>query len=465
MSKTTYEAKTPVIDDFCDPEPQEEKFPDFPCFLFTQKEFSKSGSRDKMLCICAHCGQKFWKEKHFLQRNVHNNCPLVYCSYECSMRHRTILAEQEHPDEYACETCGKTVKWKDKYGKGRFCCEKCARSFSGKIANSTQEARLKTSQNVKQLYKEHPEIWIISALKQYHPETSNNEVNKVIQGIEQFKSLKDKIVEMQKNWSLFDIERMLGFKHIDFTRGCKICGLKENSKFLPFKKGKVIEACRHALGKPLTFGSITVDDLEYVRSECTRLMYEHNWNPVQVCSDFLGMSFPYLQFIPNCLKVKLKTLGEGVRSYHKKKGTYKNMESKKKYKMECDFHMDFNLHSLLANFTDVDVKKWYNKKCGKRREHSSRDHMISKENGYWLNIDTYLMSHPANCLLMKQGDNSSKNDNCSITLNELIKRVEFFNECILEQKVDPNATVHQYKLNPNLSKEELRHYLVLSMCD
>jgi hypothetical protein len=141
------------------------------------------------------------------------------------------------------------------------------------------------------------------------------------------------------------------------------------------------------------------------------------------------------------------------------------MESKKKYKIECDFHMNFELHSLLANFTDVDVKKWYNQKSGYKNEHSSRDHMLSKEHGYWFNIDTYLMSHPANCLLMKQGDNSAKRDRCSITLNELIERVEFFNEYILEQKVDPNATVHQYKLNPNLSEKELRHYLVLSMCD
>lgn len=75
------------------------------------------------------------------------------------------------------------------------------------------------------------------------------------------------------------------------------------------------------------------------------------------------------------------------------------------------------------------------------------------------------MSHPANCLLMKQGDNASKNDRCSITLNELIERVEFFNEYILEQKVNLNDSVHQYKLNPSLSKEQLKHYLVLSMCD
>lgn len=383
MSKTTYEAKAPIIDDFCDPEPQEERFPGFPCFLFTQKEFSKSGSRDKMLCRCAHCGKEFWKEKHFLQRNVHDNRPLVYCSYECGMKHRTILASEKHPhpDEYACETCGKTVKWKNRYGAGRFCCEKCAKSFSGKIANS-DEAKRKTSQSLKQTYKEHPEIWIISALKQHHPETSENGVNKVVQGIEHFKSLKDKIVEMQENWSLFDIERILGFKHIDFTRGCKICGLKENSKFLPLKKGKAIEACQHALGKPLTFGSITLDDLEYVRSECTRLMYEHNWTPVQICQDFLGHSFPYRQFICNILGVKFKSPSEAVRSAYKRKGAYKNIESKKKYKMECEFHMDFELHALLSNFTDVNVKKWYNKKCGKRREHSTRDHMISKEYGY-----------------------------------------------------------------------------------
>lgn len=460
MSKTIYEAKAPVIDDFCDPEPQEEKFSGFPCFLFTQKEFSKSGSRDKMLCRCAHCGKTFWKEKHFLQRNVHDSRPLVYCSYECSVKHRTILAEQKHPhpDEYVCKTCGKTVKWKDKYGNGRFCCEKCARSFSGKIANS-EEAKRKKSSTLKKRYvnsvtlKHKP-----SQFKKQHNPFLDALRNDIINNI-------DKIKGLQQWWNLTDIAKMY---HLTFYQA-KILyshfGIKEKDCYISSRQTKVIETCRHALGKPFAFGSITKDDFALVQNVCSELMHQYDWNPVQVCSDFLGMSFPYLQFIPNCLKVKLKTPGESVRSYHRKKGTYRNMESKKKYKMECEFHMNFELHSLLANFTDVDVKKWYNQKSGYKNEHSTRDHMISKEHGYWFNIDTYLMSHPANCLLMKQGDNASKNDRCSITLNELIERVEFFNECILEQKVDPNATVHQYKLNPNLSKEELKHYFVLSMCD
>lgn len=461
MSKTTYEAKAPVIDVFCDPEPQEERFPGFPCFLFTQKEFSKSGSRYKMLCKCAHCGKEFWKEKHFLQRNVNDNRPLVYCSYECSVKHRTILAEQKHPhpNEYACETCGKTVKWKDKYGNGRFCCEKCARSFSGKIANS-KEAKRKKSDTLKKRYINHSKKYVQikhQTHRQYNPHLDALK-RKLINDI-------DKVKILQNYWNLTDISKMY---HLTFSQAKRIYShfnIREKECYISSHQTKVIETCRHALGKPFAFGSITKSDLILVQNICHKLMYQYNWNPVQVCSDFLGMAFPYLQFIPNCLKVKLKTPGEGVRSYHKKKGTYRNMESKKKYKMECDFHMNFELHSLLANFTDVNIKKWYNQKSGYKNEYSTRDHMISKEHGYWFNIDTYLMSHPANCLLMKQKDNSSKNDRCSITLNELIERVEFFNECILEQKVDPNANVHQYKLNPNLSKEELRHYLVLSMCD
>lgn len=301
MSKTTYETKTPTIDNFCDPEPQEEKFHGFPCFLFTQKELFESGSRDKMLCRCAHCGKTFWKEKHFLQRNVHNNQPLVYCSYECSMKHRTVLAEQKHPhpDEYVCETCGKIVLWEERYASGRFCCSQCYHKFSSKVANSS-EARKKKSNTLKSFYK-------------------------------------------QRN--------------------------------LPKNNLKLI------------------------------------------------------------------------------------------YKNQCKFRMNVNVYILLSTFTDTDLSNWYGINHIYNREQTSRDHMVSQEYGYNHKIDPYLISHPANCLLIKQGENSSKKEGCSLTLRELIERVEFFNECILEQKVDPNATVHQYKLNPNLSKEKLKHYFVLSMCD
>ena len=54
--------------------------------------------------------------------------------------------------------------------------------------------------------------------------------------------------------------------------------------------------------------------------------------------------------------------------------------------------------------------------------------MFSVDEGYKQNIDPYLISHPANCKLMKHEDNFKKKTECSITLEELKQRVSDWNE-------------------------------------
>ena len=54
----------------------------------------------------------------------------------------------------------------------------------------------------------------------------------------------------------------------------------------------------------------------------------------------------------------------------------------------------------------------------------SRDHMYSVYEGYKNNISPKIISHPANCKLLKHTDNISKNKKCSITLDELLERIK-----------------------------------------
>ena len=53
----------------------------------------------------------------------------------------------------------------------------------------------------------------------------------------------------------------------------------------------------------------------------------------------------------------------------------------------------------------------------------SRDHMLSVRYGKDNKIDPKIISHPANCRLMLQGDNTRKQSESSITLNELMIRI------------------------------------------
>lgn len=59
----------------------------------------------------------------------------------------------------------------------------------------------------------------------------------------------------------------------------------------------------------------------------------------------------------------------------------------------------------------------------------SRDHMISVKYGFTNNIDPFFLSHPANCALVLQTMNSSKKTKCTLTLEELIERIDQWDEC------------------------------------
>jgi hypothetical protein len=57
----------------------------------------------------------------------------------------------------------------------------------------------------------------------------------------------------------------------------------------------------------------------------------------------------------------------------------------------------------------------------------SRDHMVSVHYGYVNNISPEIIRHPANCALMPHSINNSKNNNSSITIDELLQRIQKFN--------------------------------------
>ena len=54
----------------------------------------------------------------------------------------------------------------------------------------------------------------------------------------------------------------------------------------------------------------------------------------------------------------------------------------------------------------------------------SRDHKVSVKFGLDNQIDPRIIAHPANCDLLLQSDNSKKFSDCSISLEELMRRIE-----------------------------------------
>lgn len=99
------------------------------------------------------------------------------------------------------------------------------------------------------------------------------------------------------------------------------------------------------------------------------------------------------------------------------------------YRIQCRFQ--FNLSDFRDEF-DFDLiteNGWYKaKNHGNNLKGVSRDHMFSIKRGYEMQIDPYLISHPANCELMLQTDNFRKLTDCSITKEKLVERVEDWNK-------------------------------------
>lgn len=105
-----------------------------------------------------------------------------------------------------------------------------------------------------------------------------------------------------------------------------------------------------------------------------------------------------------------------------------NISAKKRYTKECKFN--FNVWDYPEEFDLNSIYKygWYKaKNKGDNVNGISRDHMISINYGYSNNIDSKIMSHPANCRLLRHKQNVSKLDKCSITVNELQERIKIWN--------------------------------------
>lgn len=95
------------------------------------------------------------------------------------------------------------------------------------------------------------------------------------------------------------------------------------------------------------------------------------------------------------------------------------------YRRECAF--DFALKDYPNEFDFELIKKygWYApKNHGNNLSGVSRDHMLSVREGYEKNISPDILAHPANCQLLVHNENVSKSKKSSISLEELIERIQ-----------------------------------------
>lgn len=95
------------------------------------------------------------------------------------------------------------------------------------------------------------------------------------------------------------------------------------------------------------------------------------------------------------------------------------------YRRDCQFKFSLNSYPDEFDFSLIESHGWYKaKNHGNNLNGVSRDHMVSIRYGFDNGIDEKVISHPANCKLLQHGMNSSKHSKCSITIDELLLRIE-----------------------------------------
>lgn len=97
----------------------------------------------------------------------------------------------------------------------------------------------------------------------------------------------------------------------------------------------------------------------------------------------------------------------------------------KYYKSQTKFNFSLNDYPHEFDFNLISKYGWYSPSNSRKSNIGgvSRDHMLSVMDGFKLNIDPLLLSHPANCKLMIHSDNIRKHKKSSITLDELLIRI------------------------------------------
>ena len=95
------------------------------------------------------------------------------------------------------------------------------------------------------------------------------------------------------------------------------------------------------------------------------------------------------------------------------------------YRKKSNF--DFNITDYADKFDLSLVAQygWYSpSNKGNNLNGVSKDHMLSVKDGFMLGVDPGIIKHPANCQLMLHRQNQSKREKSSITLEQLMERID-----------------------------------------
>jgi hypothetical protein len=97
-----------------------------------------------------------------------------------------------------------------------------------------------------------------------------------------------------------------------------------------------------------------------------------------------------------------------------------------RYRQECRFTFDLRNFPEEFDLTLLKYHGMFNPKTNPTGV--SRDHLISVNYGKINRIDSSIISHPANCQLILQSENSKKHTKNALELDQLLVKIEYWNK-------------------------------------
>jgi hypothetical protein len=187
------------------------------------------------------------------------------------------------------------------------------------------------------------------------------------------------------------------------------CSAKFNNKLRKGIKHKKYNLSEEGRKKILAsvYNRKYVDKYEFER-------YEYYKNPNKCINCNKILEFKYRNRINCNLKCK--------KEYHTK-----NKEEFDLYKALSKFNFNLSDYNEEFDFSLIEKYGWYKaKNNGDNVDGVSRDHMFSIKEGFRRLINPLLLAHPANCELIVNKHNQSKSDDCSLSIETLLQRIEQF---------------------------------------
>lgn len=217
-------------------------------------------------------------------------------------------------------------------------------------------------------------------------------------------------------------------KKIEYICKCAIC----NSEYKiittanRYNKGDYKHTCSDKCAKQLTTKNTDIKKKKENISKAFSL--KSTLYPIKKICEYCGKEFLTNKSYQKCCSVSCS-----------RRNRYKTTDVKKAYKKLCAFNFTLNMYPEEFDFNLIEQYGWYKaKNHGNNPNGVSRDHIYSIEEGYKNLIDPYIISHPANCMLIQQRKNASKHIKSNISIERLIEKIKQWNEKygVYENKID-----------------------------